>query len=114
MSEPHSGALSSPARWVVAAAALTTLVAHALITEDHLREALYIGLLFIALEVACLVLAVLLPRRDTALVWAGVVATGALAIAAYILSRSIGLPRSLTTWATGPSRWEWSRWSRNP
>jgi manganese oxidase len=93
LSELISRPLSSPARWVVAAAALTTLAAHVVITEDHLEEALYIGVLFIALELACLVLAVLLPRRDSALVWAGVVATGALAIGAYVVSRSIGLPQ---------------------
>jgi multicopper oxidase len=93
LSELHSRPLSSPARWVVAAAALTTLAAHAAITEDHLQEAFYIGVLFIALELACLVLAVLLPRHDTTLVWAGVVTTGALAIAGYVVSRSIGLPQ---------------------
>jgi hypothetical protein len=93
LSELHSRPLSSPARWVVAAAALTTLAAHAAITEDHLQEAFYIGVLFIALELACLVLAVLLPRHDTTLVWAGVVTTGGLAIAGYVVSRSIGLPQ---------------------
>jgi manganese oxidase len=93
MSELPTRALASRARWVVAAAALTTLAAHAPITEDHLHESLYIGALFIVLELACLVLAVLLPRGDSAMVWVGVVTTGALAIAAYVLSRSVGLPQ---------------------
>jgi manganese oxidase len=92
LSQLFSRPLSSPARWVVAAAALTTLAAHASITEDHLEEAFYIGVLFIALEVACLALAVLLPYRDSAAVWAGVVITGGLAIAGYVVSRSVGLP----------------------
>ena len=85
--------LGSPLRWVALAASVTALAAHLPITEDHLEEAFYIGVLFIVLEVACACLAALLPARDTRLVWYAVTATGTTSVLTYVLSRSIGLPQ---------------------
>jgi hypothetical protein len=66
---------------------------HLSIAEDHLREATYIGVLFIVLSAACCIEAALLVRGDARAVWAAAGAVCALAIAAYVWSRSIGLPQ---------------------
>ena len=74
-------------------AAVVTTATHVPITADHLEEAPYIGFLFVLLEAAGLVLAVLLMRRDDRLLYVACAAVGGLAILAYILSRSLGLPQ---------------------
>lgn len=61
--------------------------------EDHLEEATYIGVLFIALVIACSIEAVALLRRDTRAVWTAAGITCAAAIGAYVWSRAIGLPQ---------------------
>ena len=86
-------ALRSPLRHAAAAACLTAAAAHLPVTEDHLEEAPYIGVLFIALMVVCTGCAVLLPRRDVRRVWWVAGATCALAVVAYAWSRAIGLPQ---------------------
>jgi hypothetical protein len=63
------------------------------VTGTHLAEAQYIGVLFIVLEVALVVLAVLLLVADRPLVWAAAAVVPLLAVSAYVLSRSVGLPR---------------------
>ncbi|MGZ4503736.1 MAG: hypothetical protein ACXVW3_07575, partial [Nocardioidaceae bacterium] len=62
-------------------------------TEDHLRQAPYIGVLFIGLEIALVVIAVLLLVRDSALVWTAAAVVPALAVVSYVVSRTIGLPQ---------------------
>jgi hypothetical protein len=47
----------------LAALALVAAAAHVPVTPEHLQEARYIGVLFIALEFACVVLAVALVAR---------------------------------------------------
>jgi hypothetical protein len=85
-------ALRSPLRFAAAAACLTAAAAHLPITEDHLEEATYIGVLFVALIVACSACAALLAFRDDRRAWWSAGATCALAIGAYAWSRAIGLP----------------------
>ena len=80
-------------RLPTAAAALVGAVAHVPVTGEHLREATYIGVLFIALEVTLVALAVLLVVADRPMVWAASVVVPVLAIAAYVASRSVGLPQ---------------------
>ena len=80
-------------RIVLIPAAMVTTATHVPITEDHLKEAPYIGLSFMLLEASGLVLAVLLMLRDDRLLYIACAAVGGLAILAYILSRSIGLPQ---------------------
>lgn len=66
---------------------------HVPLVPGHLHEAPYIGVLFIGLASACAVLAAVLARRDSAVVWA---VTTVLAVAAafgYVVSRTIGLPQ---------------------
>lgn len=74
-------------------AAVITAVAHVPVTGDHLDEAPYIGALFIALEVVSAVVALVLLRRDSRATAAVAVLIGALAIIAYVVSRSAGLPQ---------------------
>ena len=80
-------------RIVLIPAALVATATHVPITKGHLEEAPYIGFLFLLLEAAGLVLAVLLMRREDRLLYVACAALGGLAILAYILSRSIGLPQ---------------------
>jgi len=85
--------VGSPFRYVAASACLTAAAVHLAITEDHLREATYIGVLFIVLSVALCVEAALLVSRDERWVWQAAGITCGLAIAAYVWSRAIGLPQ---------------------
>ena len=80
-------------RLPVAAAALVAAAAHVPVTGEHLREATYIGVLFVVLEVGLVGLAVLLFLRDDRLVWAAAAFVPALAVAAYVASRTVGLPQ---------------------
>ena len=85
--------LRSPLRWV---AALTMVVAgavHIPVTPEHLQEAPYIGYLFIALTVVCFLLALVILVADSAAVWAVSGVVTALALGAYLLSRSVALPQ---------------------
>lgn len=76
-----------------AAAALVVAAAHVPITAEHLHEAPYIGVSFIALEAACVVLAcLLLLQPKTRWVWPAAGLLAGAAISAYLLSRTLGLP----------------------
>ena len=92
-SESPPTRLRSPWRFAAAAMCVVAAASHLPVTEDHLREAPYIGVLFVLLSVSCLVLAVLLLRRDSRLVWSALAATCAAAVAAFVWSRAIGLPQ---------------------
>jgi hypothetical protein len=83
----------SSVRLPVAATALVGAAAHVPVTGEHLHQAPYIGVLFIALEVALVVLAVLVLLTDSLLVWRAAALVPALAIAAYVVSRTVGLPQ---------------------
>lgn len=72
---------------------LVSLASHVPVTPEHLHEAPYVGALFIALMVACFVLAVGMAVADSRTVWAAAGVVTALAFAAYIVSRSVGLPQ---------------------
>lgn len=65
---------------------------HIPVIPSHLREAPYIGVLFILLTVACVVLAALLTWHPDALSYVAAVIMNAAAITAYVLSRTVGLP----------------------
>ncbi len=87
-----SSPIRSEWRWPTAALLAEIAVIHITLIPAHLREAPYAGGLFIALSATALLLVGLMLVRDQPLVWA---AAGALcigAIAAYVASRSIGLP----------------------
>ncbi|MGW3658787.1 hypothetical protein ACWD6R_25295 [Streptomyces sp. NPDC005151] len=59
---------------------------------SQLKETLYLGVLFIALIVASLVVAELLLRRHDRRVWLAAIVLAAAALLGYVVSRSIGLP----------------------
>jgi hypothetical protein len=82
----------SPLRWPAAGVLLVAGAAHIPVIAPHLAEARYIGALFIALTVACGVLAVALLAWDTPTVWDLAILTTGLAVLAYVLSRTVGLP----------------------
>jgi hypothetical protein len=84
--------LRSALRFAAAAACLVAAAAHVPVTEDHMHEAPYIGVLFILLSVACCVSAALLSRYDTRRVWIAVSVLGVVAVGAFAWSRAIGLP----------------------
>ncbi|MGN6741956.1 MAG: hypothetical protein ACTHJL_01480 [Amnibacterium sp.] len=74
-------------------AALTvTAVAHVPVTPGHLAEAPYVGVLFLLLEVACVGLVVLILRAEVRWRFLGAALLGLGAIAALLVSRTVGLP----------------------
>ena len=90
---PGPRAIGSPWRFTVTACCLTAAAAHLPVTEDHLHEAPYIGVLFIVLSAACVLTAGALLARDARVVYAAVMVTCAAAIGAYAWSRAVGLPQ---------------------
>jgi hypothetical protein len=89
---PHA-ALHHPDRWLAAVSVAAGGLLHVPLIPDHLREAPYVGALFIALAVVSVVLAAALVVRDSTAVWVAVVVVMAAALAAFLLSRTVGLPQ---------------------
>lgn len=83
---------NSPWRLVAAAAAIAEATAHMPVIAVHLTEAPYIGVAFVLLTVAGFLLAQLLLTADTQAVWLSTAVVSALALAAFIYSRTVGLP----------------------
>ena len=84
---------TSPAQWAASALLVVAAATHIPLIQDHLEEAPYVGWLFIALSVVCLVLAVAILFVDSPGVW---VVSGAVCLAAvvgFLASRTIGLPQ---------------------
>jgi hypothetical protein len=79
-------------RWLAVAALTVTAGVHAELVPEHLREAPYAGVLFIAMSAAALSAAALLALREHRLAWAGAGALSLGTLLAYLASRSIGLP----------------------
>jgi len=93
MDSRHSTRLGSPLRWAAAVLLLVTAATHVPLVPVHLAEAPYIGMLFIALSVASIVLAVLLLRWDSPAVWSACGSMMLLAVVAFLASRTVGLPQ---------------------
>lgn len=72
---------------------LVVAVIHAWLVPEHLREAPYVGWFFLALALACLVLIGLLATTRASVALGATVLVMALSIAAYVESRTIGLPQ---------------------
>jgi hypothetical protein len=86
-------AIHSPWRYAAAAFLLLNAAVHVPLVPEHLEEAPYIGVLFIALSIVCVVLAGLVVARDTLLVWVAAGSVSLLALAAFVVSRTVGLPQ---------------------
>lgn len=84
--------LGSPHRSLVVAAACVTAAAHVPVIAPHLREAPYMGVLFIVLTTACVVLAATLLLHDSASVYALSVLTCGLAVIGYGATRLVAFP----------------------
>ena len=85
--------MRSALRYPAAVFAVVAGLVHVPVTPDHLVEAPYVGVLFIALTVSCLLLAGLLLLADSPAAWAVSGATCGLAVVAYVASRSVALPQ---------------------
>lgn len=83
----------SPWRLPAAIGAAGMAVSHIPVIEMHLSEAPYIGVGFILLTVAGMLLTPLLLTRDTVAVWSASLVVSALALLGYVLSRTVGLPQ---------------------
>lgn len=82
-----------PWRWLTALLLLVNAGVHIPLVPEHLDEAPYIGVLFILLSVACIGLAVVIVVVDTTWVWAASGTISLLALVAFVLSRTVGLPQ---------------------
>jgi hypothetical protein len=85
-------ALGSPWRWVLACSALVAAIAHVPVIAPHLDEAPYMGVLFIVLTAACLVLAGSVLIRDVPAVYGLAILTCGLAIIGYAATRLVAFP----------------------
>lgn len=86
-----TGALRSDDRWLAVVCLLVTAGTHLPLVPEHLREARPLGVAFVLLATACVTLAIALTVRDTVVVWAGVVLLDALAVSAYVVTRTVAL-----------------------
>lgn len=84
--------LNSSLRFLVVPLALIAGLSHVPVTPEHLREAPYIGVLFIVLTVVCVLLAAAVLVSDSAMVWAALGVSCLLAVVGYVVSRTFGLP----------------------
>ena len=85
--------LHSPLRWACALALLVTAGTHLPLVPEHLEEAPYVGVLFILLSLGSIALAVLIVVRDLPVVWAASGTVTLLALIAFLVSRTVGLPQ---------------------
>jgi hypothetical protein len=91
LSRPVVGrSLAVPAAVVLAGVCLI----HLLDGPGSLTDVFYVGALELALAAACVPLAVLLVIRPTRPIWTAALALNVAAMAAFLLSRTTGLPSS--------------------
>ncbi len=79
--------------WGSSSLLLVAAATHVPLVAEHLEEAPYVGVLFLALIVTCTALAVLLLVHESRSAWwlSGVVCL--LAVMAFLASRTVGLPQ---------------------
>lgn len=79
-------------RALTAAAALVAAVAHIPVIGDHLKEAPYMGVLFVLLTAACVLLAAALLIVDNVAVYSTAAVICGLAILGYAATRLVAFP----------------------
>jgi hypothetical protein len=84
--------LHLPLRWALAVLSVVSAAAHLPVLSEHLAEVPYIGVEFVVLIVACLLIAIAAIAWDTAGLYAVAAITCALAVAAYVTTRAVTLP----------------------
>jgi hypothetical protein len=84
---------TSPDQWAASILLFVAAGTHVPLVREHLEEAPYVGWLFIALSVACIVLGVAILFLDSPGLWvvSGVVCFAA--VVAFLASRTVGLPQ---------------------
>jgi hypothetical protein len=83
----------SPSHWCASFLLLIAAGTHIPLIRAHLQEAPYIGWLFIALSVSCIVLATTILFVDHVGVWVLSAAVCFAAVVGFMASRTIGLPQ---------------------
>ena len=79
-------------RWLMVPAVLVAAAAHLPVIRPHLDEAPYMGVLFVVLSAACVVLASAAISWDTPVVYALSVLTCGLAVLGYAATRMVAFP----------------------
>lgn len=85
--------MRSPWRWLTAYSLLINAAIHLILTPMHLEEAPYVGVLFVLLSSACIVLAGALVLSDTPVAWAATGTVSLLGLLAFLACRTVGLPQ---------------------
>jgi len=92
-------------RAVAVAGLVVIALIHVLQSPDAFDEVGYLGALFIAVTVACGIVAAALTRTTDSRVWAAAGGLAGLILLGYIISRSVGLPGftgDIGEWAEPP------------
>jgi hypothetical protein len=79
-------------RWGIIALLLLAALAHIPVVPDHLREAPYMGVLFILFSIAAFAVATVLAARPSRVWYLVAVVLSAAAVAAYVATRLIAFP----------------------
>jgi hypothetical protein len=79
-------------QWLAVLTLLVTGLVHLALVPAHFEEAAYSGWLFLADSVAALALVPVLWRSDHRRAWLAAGLLGGLTVAAYVFSRTAGLP----------------------
>ena len=79
-------------RHIAALLLLGIAVIHAVETPSQLDEAPYLGVLFVALAVGSVLVALVLMRGSWSPAWGAGVTLAGLTLIGYVLSRTVGLP----------------------
>jgi hypothetical protein len=84
--------LTSRLRYPAAALGIVAALVHVPVTPAHLQEAPYIGVLFMVFTTVCLLAVTLLLISDSLAAWTILGGSCLLAVAAFVISRTVGLP----------------------
>ena len=83
----------SPLNWVASVLLLVASATHIPLIPGHLKEAPYVGVLFILLSVVAVLLAIAVVVVPTDTVWVAAGAVCLAAVLAFLASRTVGLPQ---------------------
>ena len=84
--------MRSTLRWLMATAAVSAGAAHIPVIPPHLKEAPYMGVLFILLTIACIALAMAAITYDEPLVYLAAATICGLTIIGYAATRLVAFP----------------------